>query len=295
MKPLLCKTQTTQDLARLQRLMATAVMRPLTPKGGIQPSWFDGRKTKGIASEWIKPNDRLTSLERLEIYNRQYWFRILDCFYDDFPRLRAVLGDRRFEKLAQVYLSKNPSRSFSLRNLGDRLVEFLKKEPQWIRPHEKVAVDMARFEWAQIETFDGESKSVLTAHDLFGCDPKTLRLELQPYLRLLEFDYHVDDFLSSDKKSREVTSNSAKFRRGNPRSKLCSLPKFGKIYLALHRQNHSLYYKRLSKGKYRILKALEKGETLQAACLKADRVGPEQIKGWFENWMSLGWFCSKSE
>ena len=47
---------------------------------------------RAVASELIKPNDRLTSFERLEIYNRQYWFRILSGFAEDFPGLRAVSG-----------------------------------------------------------------------------------------------------------------------------------------------------------------------------------------------------------
>jgi len=43
----------------------------------------------------VKPNDRLTAPERLEIYNRSTGsgFRFS---YEDFPGLRAVLGDRRF-------------------------------------------------------------------------------------------------------------------------------------------------------------------------------------------------------
>ena len=49
-----------------------------------------------VADSFIKPNDRLTSFERLEIYNRVYWFRVLDCLYDDYPGLRAVLGERKF-------------------------------------------------------------------------------------------------------------------------------------------------------------------------------------------------------
>ena len=37
--------------------------------------------------ELVKPNDRLTSTERLNIYHRQYWYRILDSFNEDFPGL----------------------------------------------------------------------------------------------------------------------------------------------------------------------------------------------------------------
>ena len=80
----------------LQRAMASAIFRPLTRAGGCKASWTDGRNVRAEASEFIKPNDRLTSFERLEIYNRVYWFRVLDCLYDDYPGLRAVLGERNF-------------------------------------------------------------------------------------------------------------------------------------------------------------------------------------------------------
>jgi len=33
----------------------------------------DGHSVAEEAESFIKPNDRLTSFERLEIYNRQYW------------------------------------------------------------------------------------------------------------------------------------------------------------------------------------------------------------------------------
>jgi hypothetical protein len=91
----------------------------------MQVKWIDGRPTEIVVNQFIKPNDRLTSFERLEIYNRQYWFRLRDCFYEDYPGLRAVLGDKQFERLADEYLAKNPSQSFTLRNLGSRLVKFL--------------------------------------------------------------------------------------------------------------------------------------------------------------------------
>jgi len=82
------------------------------------------------AARYIKPNDRLTSFERLEIYNRQYWFRVLGSMAEDFPGLRAVLGQRRFENMCRAYLAECPSRSFTLRNLGSRLEVWLRRNPQ---------------------------------------------------------------------------------------------------------------------------------------------------------------------
>ena len=79
-------------LLELQRKMAAAVMQPLTHSDGMRRRSGDGRQMRKVAAEFIKPNRRLSSFERLEIYNRQYWFRILDTLAEDFPGLRAVIG-----------------------------------------------------------------------------------------------------------------------------------------------------------------------------------------------------------
>src|SRR5207302_10057461 len=113
------------------------------------------------AAGCFKPDDRLSSVERLEIYNRQYWFRLKDSFQEDYPGLRAILGDRRFERLAVEYLTRFPSESFTLRNLGRRLVAFLEAEPRWTGPRHQLALDMARLEWAHIEAFDNEARPPL--------------------------------------------------------------------------------------------------------------------------------------
>ena len=108
-------------LLALQRRMARAVMTPLTPGERMRNLSPRGRSMRAEAASFIKPNDRLTSFERLEIYNRQYWFRIFSALAEDFPGLRAVLGDRSFDALSKAYLRDCPSTSFTLRNLGGKL------------------------------------------------------------------------------------------------------------------------------------------------------------------------------
>src|SRR5260370_40949022 len=83
-------------LKALQRTMARAVMQPLTSAERMQRTAPDGQPMRRYAERFIKPNDRLTSFARLEIYNRQYWFRVLSSMIADFSDLRAGLGDRRF-------------------------------------------------------------------------------------------------------------------------------------------------------------------------------------------------------
>jgi hypothetical protein len=286
----------------LQRLTARAIFRPLGNGDRTQRKWFDGRPTADVVAQFIKPNDRLTSLERIEIYNRQYWFRVLDCLYDDYPGLRAILGDRKFYKLRVAYLTKNPSGSFALRNLGSRLEEFIREDPRWTRPRQEICLEMARFEWAQIVAFDGPSKPALTPDDLLGRDPAKLRLGLQPYMTLLELSWPLDDFIMAVKKRdvalRSEASNAINERDARRATRRPRLPKREKIFVAVHRYENDLYYKRLDAVQYRLLAVLREGATLARACEKAfkakDSALTSDIADWFKVWMELGWFCKRT-
>jgi len=280
--------------------MAGAVMRPLTSRAGMQSRWRDGQLMKKMAAGFIKPNDRLTSFERLEIYNRQYWFRLQDCFYDDYPGLRAVLGDRRFARLAQAYLTRHPSASFSLRNLGRPLLEFLEAEPQWVAPHRQLALDMARLEWAQIEAFDNEAKPPLTKDSLLEIDPARTRLQLQPHLTLLELSHPVDEFLVQVKRAdrlRDEASNAMEAHPARLRRRLRRRLKAATVFLAVHRHQDTVYYKRLEPGAFTVLSAFHAKATLAQACQQLGAVegAPDdlgaKIKSWFESWAALCWLC----
>ncbi len=82
------------NLESLQREMAAAVMQPLTADEQMRSHAADGRAMSDVAESFIAPNSRLNAFERLEIYNRQYWFRILGALAEDFAALNAVIGSR---------------------------------------------------------------------------------------------------------------------------------------------------------------------------------------------------------
>ena len=84
---------TSMNLAELQRAMAAAVMTPLTPDEEMRAVAPDGRAMTEVAGSFIAPNSRLTAFERLELYNRQYWLRVLGSLAEDFPAVRAVVGE----------------------------------------------------------------------------------------------------------------------------------------------------------------------------------------------------------
>ena len=299
MKSFAHKSQTKNEFRQLQKLMATAVMRPLARGDKMQVKWIDGRPAKVVVNNFIRPNDRLTSFERLEIYNRQYWFRIRDCFYSDHPGLRAILGDKKFEELADIYLAQNPSRSFTLRNLGSRLVKFLDANPKLAAPNQLLALDMAKLEWAHIEAFDNEAKPPLNIDDLLDAKSGKMRLQLQQHLTLLKLNYEIDDFLIELKKNsglRNEASNAIEQNHRRTKTKSPRKLKRKENFLAVHRFEDSVYYKKLDEGQFRVLSALQNGATLEKACEElatvkiAGNLG-ETIKNWFSSWAKLGWFC----
>src|ERR1700754_3899905 len=182
------------ELLELQRRVAAAIIHPLTRNETMPRRRRDGVSNANEATTYIKPNDRLSSFERLEIYNRQYWFRLFSSFEEDFPGLKAIVGTRRFEKLMRAYLEAHPSRSFTLRNLGSSLVPWLREHPEYTEPKTQSAIAMAALEWADIEAFDNEQRTPLTAAEIAELSEDS-RLALQPFLRLVEAPYAVDDAL----------------------------------------------------------------------------------------------------
>ena len=289
------KLDSTRALLAFQRTLKDALIRPLAPNDRTQRRWIDGRPMAEFAADYIKPNDRLTALERLEIYNRMYWFRLLDCFHDDNPGLRALLGPRRFTRLAEAYIAKYPSSSYTLRNLCSRLAPFIRAEPRWTAPHTALAFDIARFEWAQTVAFDEPGRSVLAATDLATVKPSRLRLGLQPYITLLELNHPADTYVIAVKRRdalRPETSNASTAARSAEREKRVPRPRRERTRLAVHRIDNQLYYKRLEAPAFRMLAALRDGCTLTAAIAAGGRRGvtPEKIREWFAVWTELGWF-----
>ncbi len=291
-----------RDLRQFQRVMAEALFRPLSSSDGLQATWSDGRPTASVAADFVKPNSRLTSMERLEIYARSYWFRVLDCLYEDYPGVRAILGERRFMKLATAFLARFPSASFTLRDLGGRLPAFIKAEQAFSAPRTALATDMARFEWAQVVAFDGPSSPALTQDDILDGGP-ALRVALQPHITLLECEYPVDEFSLALKKRdaalRGEASNALTSMPGSKPAARPRLPRPARTLVAVHRQNNMLFLKRLEPEAFAILAALRDGKRLSTACAAALRdADPEidwatRVREWFQTWQSLGWLCPR--
>lgn len=289
-------------LLEIQQRMFRAITEPLTPGEHMRPRGLDGRSLREEAEAIIKPNDRLTSFQRLEIYNRQYWFRVLGSLMEDFPGLQAIVGERRFEKLCQAYLIDCPSRAHTLRDLGDRLHDWLAVHPEHTGRHHALALDMVRLEWANIEAFDAAEVKPLTSDDFLdmGKGSASLKLRLQPHLKLVAVQYPVDDIRLAVKDGITWTpsaSNAVRSSRGKAVKHDFTGIKPQAIHIAVHRQENTIYYKRLDAEAYRLLQSLGVGRSLlqsiSLAFKGSDMLLAERsryVRAAFAHWTALGWF-----
>ncbi len=287
-------------LEDLQRAMASAVMMPLTADEEMRSHAPDGRAMTDVAAGFIAPNSRLTPFERLEIYNRQYWFRVLSALAEDFPALRAVVGARKFDELSVAYLTDHPSRSFSLRNLGSKLVEWLQAHPQFTGRRHALAVDVARIEWAFVEAFDNAEHTPLTLEQIATLDGDS-RLAVQPHVRLMALNYAADEVALALHDGEKRQASEAGVKHEGREDEPVRLPRLRRraVWVAAHRVDFCVYYRRLEREEFMALEAIRAGQSLGAALEAAfseTRI-PEsrpavRVRAWFATWAELGWICA---
>ncbi|MCU0796046.1 MAG: putative DNA-binding domain-containing protein [Akkermansiaceae bacterium] len=267
-------------LEQLQREFFKALLLPLrgssrkstelTPSDeGHAPEFFR------IADEIIKPGPELSAAERLELYHRQYWFRILDSLAEDFPVLRRMAGDERFWELIEAYLLERPSQSFTLRHLGEAFADHIEAAPCLDDSRRRWFGGIARIEYAFMKCFECAQSALPEAVDLGDSE-----IELQEHVQLLRLSYPVDlcwgwqDFTPAEGIEPEII-HIAVWREPSGRSR----------------------QERLEAGEVRLLSRLRDGIRLDVLFDELPEPTPSEddITRWFAKWQGYRWLgvCGK--
>ena len=284
-----------KKLLALQREFAGIIRRP--PGRDLQLA--NPAEVRADCERLIKPSDKTTSLERAEIYNQQYWLRLLDTFSRDFPGLRWLLGDTRFDRIARAYLAAHPSRSCTLHDLGDRLPDFLESGPRFRGRRQSAAIEMARLERAMARALIADELPPIASA---GLTAASVRLRLQPHITLLELHHPLDRYFTSAVRrleAAEVASNAIsapRRRRVRPAAPLTR----EHVFLAVHRHADRAYLKRLDSAAFDLLHRIRSGCTLTAAIdatTKQHSHTPawwrRRLAAWFRDWSALGWLARR--
>ncbi len=122
----------------------------------------------------------------LAVYRDGYALRLVEALGNDFPGLLAVTGPGDFEALARAYIAATPSRYRSVRWYGAGLADFLAATP--------ALAEMARFEWALGQAFDGPDATPVEAAGLVALPQEaweTLAFTALPTLQRLTLVFDV--------------------------------------------------------------------------------------------------------
>jgi hypothetical protein len=282
-----------RELDRLERWMQAVVTHP----GGV---------AEGLASDVaraqfalpppqlervILPSRKLSAIERLEIYHRAYFARLLEVLRAEYSVLCRALGKELFDAFAAGFLQTHPPESYTLGDLGRRFPGFLASikpgvnqagAPDW----PEFMVDLARLEQAVNEVFDGpgnEGLPALSAQTLCGLTAERWQqscLLLSPHVRLLQLDFPVNDYFTA-------------LLRDQPHP----LPRPRPTYVVVSRNHYKVARRECQQPAYLLLMALAAGQTvgqsIEAAargCTWNDDRFASALEAWFEEFIAAGYF-----
>jgi hypothetical protein len=187
-----------------------------------------------------------------------------------------------------------------LRNLGSSLVSWLDRHREYTGRRHQLAIDVARVEWAFVEAFDAAEYEPLTLEQIATLDASS-RLALQPHIQLLALNCAADDIVVSLHRGEERHTTEAGVAGEEPELPPAQTPPIRRrsTWVAAHRMDLCVYYRRLAREEYLTLCALHAGlplsEALSAGFAQSRASATRQatlVQQWFGTWAELGWLCA---
>ncbi len=180
-------------LKSIQEWFASIITQRLSKNDTIQIHQSDGTSIIEESARYIVPNATLQPHQRMQIYNQQYWWRLLKTLHNNFPLMTRFFCYHAFnERIGIPYLLKYPPNHWSLNFLGKRL-------PQWIAQHYEgherhFILNASHLDWAFMASMVAPQHPVPNLFQIAEKDPHHLISQifyLQPHIHLFTWEYHL--------------------------------------------------------------------------------------------------------
>jgi putative DNA-binding protein/uncharacterized protein len=241
------------DLAALQELLGGAF-------GGLTPLG-DRPELADQLHQIVGDKDTMTPIEQADVYREQFWLRHGDALREDFPGLRHLLGDDAFDALLRGYLLAYPPDSWTLRDLCRKMAVFCDEYAGFAADVAAVARDMARFEVAFEDIFDGADAAPIGPERVAEIPPEAwigARLGFHPLLTLLSLGHPVHELRLALKEDKDPPRTV----RAEP------------THLAMWRgADLKVHYRAIDAAEHRLLESLRRDARLGDACAELAAAG----------------------
>jgi hypothetical protein len=291
-------------LVDFQRWLGRAAARPLRAGNATIPQGVEGPSLAREANAKLNTVNGLSGLARLEVYNRQYWFRLITIMQEEYPCTLHVIGLDAFNGWVIRFLDAHPPASPYLADLDVAFPAFLKRRFRTTLHSKDAALRDKVLEAARYD------KALSRAFDLPGVDDSTQGVGVVDPVGVSRPGAvaavkwvraaHVTpvwmhwDFTSYRALCREDEALTARLplrRKGGA----------GGHGVCLHRHDDTIYEKPITRAEYLLLNTLEVPRTLDQMFRAATKAAtPRDLKAmernvgaWFKAWTELGWIGSK--
>ncbi len=241
------------DLKQFQSLLYRRITSPDALTVGLSD---DGASSSGGIEVLVLGDERLSALERIDIYADAYFYRLLDCLNEEFPATLAVVGPDNFAALARDYLLHYPPSEPSIIHAGRYLATFL-------RNHRLIA-ELARLERVILDVFharDAPALGVEAIRTLPSHQWPELKLRAHPAVEIVHSEWRVADVLSAVESGDDWSE-----------------PGHQSAAAIVWRQDAQVRYRDLQEVEARALALVSEGATFAAICeaIAADADQPDR-------------------
>lgn len=194
-----------KELKQCQLWFGGVITQPIDEQSSINPIAPSGVPIQEEACFYIKPSPTLHPAQRIELYNQQYWWRLLNTLHDVFPFVTRLFGYSDFNQIIGIpYLIAYPPDHWSLNRLGLALTKWIEKAYEG--PDKQLILDAARADQSYHDCFLAKAAKPIDLTDLGApqdfASLLNRELYLQPFVRLFDLDYDLfrfrDAFLEKD-------------------------------------------------------------------------------------------------
>lgn len=284
------------QLKKSQKWFASIITRPIDEDSRMNPVSPTGNLMEEEAWDFIHPSPTLRPAQRIQIYNQQYWWRLLSTLHEVFPLLTRLFGYYEFNQSIGIpYLVKYAPNHWSLNQLGDRL-------PQWIQEEYKASdkalvYDASMIDFAFNSSFVAPENPPITQAPLASPgDFSSLmspKIYLQPHIHLFKWDYDIFQFRTN------FLLQEVEYWIEND---FPALPKDRKYYFVLFRNSRNdIAWNEITSAEYHVLKKFQEGSSIDDLCQWLEQQDPaisdpasEKIHIWLQEWILRGWLTLTS-